>query len=373
MKVALVHDHLIQDGGAEKVLQELQRLFPEAPTFTLFYDPKRVDPAFQQKEIRTSFLQRLPFGLRRYQWLLPFMPLATELHDVSEFDVVISSSSAFSKGIIVKPSTIHICYCHTPTRYLWSDTLSYIQELRLPRPIKFFLPPIISWLRSWDRHAADRVDLFVANSDAVLRRIQKYYRHDAIVISPPVETSSFHPRDSRLPTPDSYFLAGGRLVSYKRFDLVIEACNRLRLPLKIFGSGPMEMELKKMAGTTIEFVGRVSEQEKARLYAECIAYIHPQEEDFGITAVEAMASGRPVIAYHRGGAIETVIEGVTGTFFNEQSWEALADVLLRFDEKKFDPERIRSHTAQFSTEAFAEKIKHVVERAWEKHCHECRL
>lgn len=376
MRVALVHDHLIQDGGAEKVLQELQRLFPEAPTFTLFYDPTRVDPSFQKKEIRTSFLQRLPFGLRRYQWLLPLMPLATELHDLSAFDVVISSSSAFSKGIIVKPSTIHICYCHTPTRYLWSDTLSYVQELRLPRLIKLFLPPLISWLRTWDRHAADRVDLFIANSEAVRRRIKKYYRHDAIVIYPPVETSRFHPIDSttqRLNDSTNYFLAGGRLVSYKRFDLVIEACNRLRLPLKIFGSGPMEAELKRNAGPTIEFVGRVSEEEKTRLYVDCIAYVHPQEEDFGITAVEAMASGRPVIAYHRGGAIETVIEGVTGTFFNEQTWEALADTLVRFEQEKFDPERIRAHAAQFSTETFQKNLRHVVERAWEKHCHECRL
>ncbi|MEK7665719.1 MAG: glycosyltransferase [Patescibacteria group bacterium] len=369
MKVALVHDHLIQDGGAEKVLQQLQCLFPEAPTFTLFYEPERVDPAFKKKEIRTSFLQRLPFARKKYQWLLPLMPLATELYDLSAFDVVISSSSAFSKGVIVKPSTIHLCYCHTPTRYLWSDTLSYVQELRLPRIFKKIIPIILSWLRIWDRHAADRVDVFIANSEAVRGRIKKYYRHDAIVIYPPVSIEPFAISNDQ----KTYYLAGGRLVSYKRIDLVIETCNRLRLPLKIFGSGPMETELKHKAGPTIEFVGRVSEKEKAKLYADCIAYIHPQEEDFGITAVEAMASGRPVIAYHRGGAIETVIEGITGTFFNEQSWEALGDTLLRFDASHFDPQRIRTHVQQFSTEAFEQKIKHVVERAWERHAHECRI
>lgn len=369
MKVALVHDHLIQDGGAEKVLQQLQCLFPEAPTFTLFYEPARVDPAFAKKEIRTSFLQRLPLARRKYQWLLPLMPLATELYDLSDFDVVISSSSAFAKGVIVKPSTFHICYCHTPTRYLWSDTLSYVQELRLPFLLKKFIPLLLSWLRLWDRHAADRVDLFVANSEAVRRRIKKYYRHEAIVIYPPVPVEQF----TVSVAPKTYFLAGGRLVSYKRIDLVVEACNRLQLPLKIFGSGPMEEELRRRAGSTVEFVGRVNDQEKAKLYANCIAYVHPQEEDLGITAIEAMASGRPVIAYHRGGAVETVIEGVTGTFFNEQNWEALAQLLFQFEPEKFDAERIKAHASQFSTEKFNQKMRHLVERAWEHHAHECRI
>lgn len=369
MKVALVHDHLIQDGGAEKVLIELQRIFSDAPTYTLLYNPKNVDPWFQKQEIQTSFLQRLPFSLRVYQWLLPLMPLATELHNLSEAEVIISSASAFSKGVIVKPSSLHLCYCHTPTRYLWSDTFSYLQDLAAPRLVKAALPPLLSRLRAWDRQAADRVDVFIANSEAVRRRIQKYYRRDALVVHPPVPIELFNLSHQ----PKEYFLAGGRLVSYKRLDLVVTACRRLRLPLKIFGTGPMLEKLREQAGPTIEFLGKVSEEEKARLYANCLAYLHPQEEDFGITAVEAMASGRPVIAYHRGGAVETVVEGVTGTFFREQSWEELADTLLHFDPTRFDPERIRQSTQKFSSEAFREKIEHIVERAWEKHCVRCEL
>lgn len=369
MKLALVHDYLIQDGGAEKVLTEFLEVFPEAPIYALLYDPANMATDFRQRQVRTTFLQQVPLALKKYQWLLPLMPTATETHDLSGFDVVLSSSSAFSKGVITKPDALHICYCHTPTRYLWSDAVSYVAELRVPKIVKMLLPPLLSRLRLWDKQAAERVDLFIANSEAVRRRIKKYYHRDALVIYPPVDFASFFVSDA----PKTYFLASGRLVSYKRFDLIIEACNRLRLPLKIFGRGPVEAELKALAGPTVEFLGRVSDQQKAKLYADCLAYIHPQEEDFGITAVEAMASGRPVIAYNRGGATETVIEGVSGTFFAEQNWETLADTLLRFDHKKFIPSLIRESVERFSTENFHKNIRHVIERAWEKHCIRCDL
>jgi glycosyltransferase involved in cell wall biosynthesis len=356
MKIALVHDHLMQDGGAERVLRVLQEVFPNAPTYTLLYDPKRVDPSFRKADIRTSFLQDIPFGRARYQWLLPLMPAATESYDLSVFDVVISSSSAFAKGIITKPGTTHICYCHTPTRYLWSDTHSYIQDLKANRLVKMFLPLLLNRLRIWDRMTADRVNHFVANSRTVAERIKKYYGRESEVLYPPVETEKF-----AVGTGDGgYYLAGGRLVSYKRIDLVIEAFNRLGYPLKIFGDGPLFDEYRRRSNSNIEFVGRVDDAEKARLYADAIAYLNPQEEDFGITAVEAMASGRPLIAYRKGGVVETMVEGVTGTFFDDQSWEDLAATVIRFDASRFDPARIRAHAERFSTDAFKRRIAEIV-------------
>lgn len=355
MKIALVHDYLIQDGGAEKVLEILQEIWPSAPTYTLLFDPKKL-PTFAGRDIRTSFLQRFPFAKTKYQWYITLMPTATEHYDLREFDVVISSTSAFAKGIITRPDAIHICYCHTPTRYLWTDTTSYIQELRVPGFVKALLPPVLSRLRMWDQQAAQRVDHFIANSETVRARIQKFYRHDAIVIYPPVNTNLFH----LSPKPKTYFLTGGRLVAYKRFDMVIEACNKTGLPLKVFGSGPVEKKLRKMAKPNVEFFGRVSEKEQHELYANARAFIHPQEEDFGITPVESMASGRPVIAYRKGGATETVIEGLSGELFDEQSWEELADHLIRFDESKYDPHTIKTHAEQFNKEVFIEKMKKIV-------------
>ena len=363
MKVALVHDHLVQDGGAEKVLLALQEIFPNAPTFTLLYDPKRVSKDFLGKDIRTSFLQKIPFGLKRYQWFLPLMPAATESHDLSEFDVVISSSSAFAKGIITKPGTLHICYCHTPTRYLWSDTHSYVQELNANRLTKALLPMLLNKLRVWDRLSSDRVDRFIANSRTVAERIRKYYNRDSDIIYPPVETEKFSVSEK----PGTYYLAGGRLVSYKRFDLIIQAFNRLGLPLKIFGSGPLADAYRNEARSNIEFVGKVSDAKKAALYRGAIAFIHPQEEDFGITALESMAAGRPVIAYGRGGALETVVPGVTGEFFQDQEWEDLAATIIRFDASAYDPKTIRAHAEAFDSKVFKRRIAVFVSEAWKAH------
>lgn len=360
MKIALVHDHLMQDGGAEKVLLALQDIFPGAPTYTLLYDPKRVSPEFASKDIRTSFLQRLPFGLKRYQWLLPLMPAATESHDLSAFDVIVSSSSAFAKGIITRPGAVHICYCHTPTRYLWSDTHSYVQDLRAPKLLKIGLPMLLGKLRVRDRLSADRVDRFVANSATVAERIRKYYGRDSVIIHPPVETGKFTVPDG----PGTYFLAGGRLVSYKRFDLVIQAFNRLGLPLKIFGDGPLLGQYRREARSNIVFTGKVSDEEKAALYRGAIAFIHPQEEDFGITALESMASGRPVIAYRKGGALETVVEGVTGTFFDDQEWEELASAVIRFDPSKYHARTIRERAEAFDVALFKRRIASLVSEAW---------
>lgn len=358
-KIALVHDHLAQDGGAEQVVKALQEMFPQAPIFTLIYDQKHTNDFFINKDIRTSFLQRIPLGVSRYQWYLAMMPLAIESHNLMDYDIVVSSASAFAKGIITKPNSIHICYCHTPTRYLWTDTYSYIQELKVNPIVKRMLPMTLRKLRQWDRLAADRVDYFVANSQTVKNRIKKYYNRDSQVIYPPVEIDKFFISHN----PKKYYLAGGRLVPYKKIDLAVRAFSRLGIPLKVFGVGPETKILKKIAGDkgNIEFLGKISDDYKRKLFADCIAYLNPQEEDFGITAIEAMASGRPVIAYQAGGATETIIEGETGEFFDEQIWEDLADKIIRFQSEKFQPEKIKEYSKNFSIEKFKERIKNLLD------------
>lgn len=356
MKLALVHDYLIQNGGAEKVVDVMHGLWPDSPLYTLLFDPKSI-PTFQGRDIRTSFLEKLPLGRRKYQWYLPLMPTATEHYDLSDYDVVLSSTSAFAKGILTRENSLHICYCHTPTRYLWSDTHSYVEELRVPRLVKMMLPPLLSRLRMWDKQAADRVDVFIANSQTVQKRIQKYYGRDSTVIHPPVDTHRFHIS----PQPKEYFLTGGRLVAYKRYDLVIQAANRTKLPLKIFGTGPVEADLKKMAGPNVTFLGRVSDKDQATLYSGAKAFIHPQEEDFGITPVESMAAGVPVIAWKKGGATETVKEHVSGVFFEEQIWEELADIMVRWNHYSWNPSSIKQHAETFSRKQFEEKLRTFVQ------------
>ena len=360
MKTALVHDFLTQDGGAERVLKVLQELFPEAPTYTVIYQPDKVAEHFKNKDIRPSFLQKIPIIKNKYQWLLPLMPLAIEQHDLRQYDLVISSASAFAKGVITPPHTLHICYCHTPTRYLWSDTHSYLEELGANRLVKRVLPPILSRIRIWDRLTADRVDDFIANSHAVKRRIKKYYQRESEVIYPPVQTTKFNLTDKI----ENYFLAGGRLVPYKKIDLIIRAFNRLGIPLKIFGFGPAEEYLKSIAKPNIEFLGKVNDADLNDLYGRALAFIHPQEEDFGIMAVEAMAAGRPVIAYRAGGALESVIDGVTGKFFNEQTWESLGDAVIRFYQENYQPAVIRQHAEKFDTVHFKQKINDYVNHRW---------
>jgi len=358
MKVALVHDHLAQDGGAEKVLKVLQEMYPQAPIFTLILDKKNTNPFFLDKDIHTSFLQKMPLGVSRYQWWVGLMPLATEYHNLMDYDIVISSASAFAKGVITKPSARHICYCHTPTRYLWTDMHSYIKELRVNSLAKLMLPFTLKQLRIWDQLATNRVDSFIANSQTVKDRIKKYYSRDSEIVYPPVEVDDFFISNG----PKKFYLAGGRMVPYKKLDLVVRAFSRLGIAVKIFGTGPEMNALKKIAKSNVEFLGKVTDSQKKWLYANCIAYINPQEEDFGITAIEAMASGRPVIAYGAGGATETVIEGETGEFFEDQWWEEIADKVIRFKSDKYNSEKIREHAKQFGIERFKEKIKNIVEK-----------
>ena len=358
MKVALVHDYLNQMGGAERVVLALHEIFPDAPIYTSIYDPERVDAAFQKIDIRTSFMQKLPLVKKHHQPFLPFYPFAMERLDLQGYDLVLSSSSAFGKGVITRPETMHICYCHTPMRWCWNYD-EYVQREQLGKIPRSILPFLITGLRVWDQTSAMRVDHFIANSPVVAERIQKYYRRDAVVIPPPVEANRFI-FDPTI-QPEEYFLIVSRFMPYKRIDLAIEACKLLRLPLVIIGSGRDEKRLKSLAGPTIRFMGHLPDEEILHYYAHCRAFILPGEEDFGITPLEAQASGRPVIAYRAGGALASVIDDVTGTFFSEQTVESLAAVLASFDERKYDPQIIRNHALEFDMPRFHRRILQFIE------------
>lgn len=357
MKIALVHDYLIQDGGAERVLLALHELYPEAPIFTLFYDPERSHPGFKKARIIPSSLNTLPFAHTHYQWYLPLMPHGVESFDLSDYDIVLSSSSNFAKGALVDPYTTHICYCHTPNRFLWEDRLGYLNQLRKPGFVKKILPYYLHRLRQWDQLAANRPDRLLTNSALSQARIQRYYHRPSEVIHPPVDID-------RIPLshePGTYWLIGGRFVAYKRFDLVVTAFAHLNLPLKVFGIGPEEKRLRTMAGPRTEFLGQVSESAKIDLYEHAIGFLHPQVEDFGITAVEAMAAGKPVIAYQEGGIRETMMNGITGQLFNVQCWEDIGNAIIRFDASKYKPEVIRAQAERFSKQRFQERMKLLVE------------
>ncbi len=350
-RVALVHDYLNQMGGAEYVALALHNLFPQAPMYTSMYAPAQVDPRFRAIDIRTSFMQRLPFVKRHHQPFLPLYPFAFEAMDLRAYDLVISDSSAFAKGIVTRPDALHICYCHTPMRWAWNYE-EYVERERLGRLARLALPPVIVFLRQWDYATAARVDHFIANSPSVAARIAKYYRREAAVIPPPVETARY----MLSPEIDDYFLIISRLIPYKRVDLAIQAFNRLCLPLRIIGEGRDERRLRAMAKPNIRFLGRLSDEEKRAQLARCQALIFPGEEDFGLTPVEAQASGRPVIAYGAGGALSSVIAGQTGVFFYQQTSNALADAVASFRAGAFDPLAIRRHAETFDTAQFAQKM-----------------
>lgn len=364
MKVALVHDYLNQMGGAERVVMAFHEIFPDAPIYTSIYDPKLVDPAFQKMDIRTTFMQKFPFITKHHQPYLPFYPFAMEKLDLRGYDLVLSSSSAFGKGVITRPETMHICYCYTPMRWCWNYD-EYVEREHLGRVARSILPFLITGLRTWDQVSAMRVDHFIAISPVIADRIRKYYRRDSVIIPPPVDAQrfAFDPETQ----PEDYFLILSRLVPYKRIDLAIEACNRLRLPLVIIGSGRDLDRLKKMAGPTIRFLGRLSDEEVCHYYARCRAFLFPGEEDFGLTPLEAQANGRPVIAYGAGGVLSSVVDGVTGVFFKEQTVDCLAQTLAAFDEQAFDPQTIRNHALEFDMPHFLRRIQQFIDakmNAW---------
>ena len=362
MKVALVHDWGNQVGGAEGVLLALKEMFPDAPVYMSMYDPAVMPAVCRTWEIHTSFMDRLPLVKRHHQPFLPLYPLAFEQFDFSEFDLVLSNKSGFCHGIITPPQTLHIDYCLTPTRYVW-DYRSYAHREGIGRVANFLLQPLLSYLRTWDRLAADRVDHFVAISRQVQRRIRKFYRRDSVVIYPPVETDRFSLGDGN----DDYFLIVSRLIPYKRIDLAVQAFNELGLPLKIAGSGRDRQALEQIAGPNVEFLDRVPDDELPTLLQRCRAFIFPGVEDFGITPLQANAAGRPVIAYRAGGALDTVVEGRTGLFFDEPTPESLAAAVRALEAMAFEPEAIRQHALHFDKTVFQRELKRFVEEKYAAH------
>lgn len=363
MRIALVSDWLAVYGGAEHTIEEFRTLWPSAPLFTTVAKRGNLGP-LDAADIRTTRLQRRYRILGHHQPLLAQMPRAVESIDLRGFDVILSSSHAVAKGIIPPGTSVHICYCHTPMRYAWEMEDQYLEDFRVPKTLQSYVRGALKKLRRWDLSTAKRVDQFIANSSETQERIRRIYARDSIVIHPPAADRFFQ---SPIQKPTSYklqatsYLAVGRLVPYKRFDLLIELANKEHLPLIIAGHGQEEKRLKRMAGPTVTFAGFVSEDELPRLYATSKALLFPQYEDAGIVPLEAQASGTPVIAFGKGGARDTIVEGTTGLFFTEQTVDALKDAVTRFEKMQFDPAVIRKHAAQFSSERFRMRVKETVE------------
>ncbi len=357
-RVAFVHDYLNQMGGAERVLLAMHALFPTAPVFTTIAAPERLIAEMRGLDIRVSFMQRFPGIAAHHQTYLPFYPRAIESLDLRDYDLILSSSSAFAKAAIKRPDAMHICYCHTPMRWVW-DYDSYIARESLHPLARAILPPVIERLRAWDVATAARVDHFIANSPVVAQRIAIAYQRPATIILPPVNTRRF----AIAPEHGDYFLALSRLIPYKRIDLAVRACTVLGLPLKVIGVGRDLHRLRSLAGPTVEFLGALPDETMTDVLAHCRALIFPGEEDFGLTPVEAQACGRPVIAFGAGGALSSVIPGVTGRFFHHQSVESLAGVLATFDDRAFDPQVIRRHAERFDISRFHRRMARFVHAA----------
>ena len=369
LKVALVHDFLNQFGGAERVLETLTEMFPQAPIYTLIYDPEKMRGKFNQKKIRTSFLQKFPKFLRkRYRYFLPLLPTAPETFDLRDFDLVISSSGAWSKGIVTRLDTLHIAYIHSPMRFVWDYNEKYLKEEHQTK-WNFLARPILNYIRLWDYLAADRPDYLIANSQYTQERIKKYYRKESKIIYPPCSIKG--KADSILKTKSSkplkkYFLIVSRLSAYKNIEIVVKVFNRLQLPLVIAGEGKESRRLKKIAKKNVKFMGWVEEDKLAQLYLGARAFIFPSLDDFGIAPVEAMGWGVPVLALKKGGAKEIVEEGKTGEFFKTVEVKAIVETLKKFmqNEDKYDKNYIRQSAQKFSSERFKKELTHFIENLY---------
>jgi glycosyltransferase involved in cell wall biosynthesis len=394
MRIAIVCDWLTTYGGAERVITEFTKLFPKAPIFTTVHQKGAIGP-LDDADIHPSPLQTLYRMLGNHRLLAPFMPRAIESLDLRGFDVVLSSSHAIAKGCLPMQGALHICYCHTPMRYAWLMEEEYLRDFGLRGPLKTFARKRLMRLRRYDLTAAKRVDLFLANSTTTKERIEEIYGRGSVVLHPPVDDRFFsigirgqkaegrkqraesrdqipEARKNSRPTSDvspplPYFLAVGRLVPYKRFDMLVEVANRLELPLNIIGEGKEERRLKRSAGRMVSFFGRVPDSDLPTLYAQAQAVLFPVEEDAGIVPLEAQACGTPVIAYGKGGACDTVIDGKTGVLFNEQSVGALTEALERFRSLSFHRDAIRAHARQFQASKFRSRLQSIIEHAYEQH------
>ncbi len=363
MKIALVHDWITRRGGAERVLDVLHRVWPGAPIYTSLYNPD-VFPEFADAEVHSTWLNHIKLAQKKHQLFAVPRGWVYRSIDLSDYDLVLSSCSAESKYVKTGPGTLHICYCYTPIRYYWSDYDWYLKHPpfgALNPLVKFVLPALIGYLRRQDYNAAQKVDVFVTQSKYVQARIKKYYDRDSVVIHPPTNTSLFINLKKEV---GNYYLIVGRQVAYKRLDLAVDAFNELGLPLVIAGTGEEIAVQKPRAKSNIDFRGFVLDTELPQLYANAKAVLYPQEEDYGLVPVEAQAAGTPVIAYSKGGASETVVDGTTGVLFDEQSSEALIAAIKRFEKLKFAPKILREHALKFDEEVFKREIREFVEEEY---------
>lgn len=362
MKVALVYDRVNKWGGAERVLLALHEIWPEAPLYTAVYHPQTAPWANVFKVI-PSFLQKFPLAQAHHEFYPWLMPLAFESFNFDEYDVVISVTSEAAKGILTKPRTLHLCYCLTPTRYLWSGYEEYFAS----KWFRLFTKPMVGYLRNWDKIAAQRPDGYLAISQTVRERIKKYYGRESEVIYPPVNTDKFKVQNAKFKVKEDFYLVVSRLVKYKKIDLAVEAFNQLGWNLKIAGTGGELKKLQAEAGKNIQFLGQLTDEALLGYYQNCQGVIFPGEEDFGLVPLEAQAAGKPVIAFARGGALETVIDGKTGLFFNRQTPQALIDILKKFKSRKFKAEDCRAQAEKFNQSRFTREFKSTVERKWQEH------
>lgn len=361
MKTAIITDWLPVYSGAEHVIHQLCQIWPKAPLYTTVVNKQKIGP-LAAYEIRTSKLQKIYTILKKHQLLIMLMPKAMEQLDVQGYELIISSSHAVGKGIIPASNAVHVCYCHTPMRYAWEMEEDYLKDYGIPFLVRPFAKHAIAKLRKWDLTTAKRVDHFIANSTETADRIKRIYGRESDVLLPPVDDHYFeHPLVTN--TKQSYYLAIGRLIPYKCFDLLIETANKLSLPLKIAGIGQEAKKLKAMAGPTVEFLDFVPNEDLANLYANATALLMPQLEDAGITPLEAQACGTPVIAYGRGGALDTVVDGTTGLFFAEQTVTSLSAAIDAFKNTDFHANTIREHATQFSASNFKKRFLEIVQNA----------